>query len=458
MMPGILAGDGSLALFTDLYELSMLQAYRREGLAAPAVFSLFARRLPPQRNYLLACGLDDALRYLETVRFTEADIETLRRLGGFGDEFLDWLRGFRFTGDVYAVAEGTPVFAQEPILEVVAPIAEAQLAETFILNQVHLQTVLASKASRVVRAAAGRTVVDFGVRRMHGVDAGMKAARAFHIAGVAATSNVLGGVVYGAPVTGTMAHSYVQAHDTEQQAFRAFSALYPQTILLVDTYDTLDGVRRVIDLAREMGEAFAVRGVRLDSGDLLQLSREARALLDEAGLTTVEIFASGGLDEYEIARLVRAGAPITGFGVGTRMGVSADAPALDMAYKLTEYAGSGRMKLSAGKRLLPGRKQVFRRLDAGGMAEGDVLARGGEQLEGSPLLELVMRNGRRLDAGRVSPAQARSRARAELRRMPQRILDIEPADPGYPVELSEALQAEARAVEERVRAGVEGIG
>ena len=333
----------NFAIFTDLYELTMLQAYVEEGMEEQATFSLFTRRLPERRNYLLACGLDDVLSYLETLRFDEESLKYLASLGRFKNSFLAWLRDFRFTGDVHAIPEGTPVFANEPILEITAPIAEAQLAETFVVNQIHLQTTLASKAARVVTAARDRAVVDFGARRIHGTDAAIKAARAFYIAGVAATSNVLAGKIYGLPVTGTMAHSFVQAWDDEKDAFRSFVRLYPDTVLLVDTYDTLKGVGRVCELARELGDQFKVRAVRLDSGDLAELARRTRETLDAAGLGKVEIFASSGLDEDVIDDLVTRGAPITGFGVGTKMGVSEDAPSLDIAYKLCAYAGQGRV-------------------------------------------------------------------------------------------------------------------
>ncbi|MGH7572283.1 MAG: nicotinate phosphoribosyltransferase [Gemmatimonadota bacterium] len=445
--------DASAALLTDLYQLTMLQAYWREEMVEEAVFSLFARRLPRPRNYLLACGLDDVLHYLESMRFTPEALDYLSTFDQFSAEFLKRLERFRFTGEVHAVPEGTPVFANEPILEVIAPIPEAQLVETFIMNQVHLQTVLASKAARVVEAARGRAVVDFGLRRMHGTDAGMKAARAFHVAGVDATSNVLAGRTYGLHVTGTMAHSYVQAHDDEMDAFRAFARLYPATTLLVDTYDTLDGVRMVASLAREMGDAFTVRAIRLDSGDLVELANEARRILDGAGLERVEIFASGGLDEHEIDRMVSAGAPITGFGVGTGMGVSADAPSLDIAYKLTSYAGRGRLKLSPGKPILPGRKQVFR-VEENGHAVRDVIARAEEDLSGRALLVPVMRDGERLPAGRGDLGEARSRAREEIGRLPARIRGLEPADPPYPVGLSEALE---RYLDEVAEGAVEGV-
>jgi nicotinate phosphoribosyltransferase len=444
------AGAG-LGLFTDLYELTMLQAYVEEGMTADAVFSLFVRRLPERRNFLLACGLHTVLDYLETLRFSDDDIAYLASLGQFSDRFLAWLGDFRFTGEVHAVAEGTPVFANEPILEVTAPLPQAQLVETFVMNQIHLQTVLASKAQRVVSAARGRPVVDFGPRRMHGIDAALKAARAFHIAGVAATSNVLAGKQYGVPVAGTMAHSYVQAHDDEAAAFRAFARLYPTTVLLVDTYDTLEGVAKVVDLAKELGDRFSVRAVRLDSGDLAELARQSRKRLDDAGLERVEIFASGGLDEDEIATLLDHGAPIDGFGVGTSMGVSRDAPDLDIAYKLCEYAGKGRLKLSAGKPVLPGRKQVFRVCE-GEHAIRDVITTADDDQPGRPLLMPVMRGGRRLEAAAVDLDSAREHARGEIARLPDRVRAIAPADPPYPVEVSAALSQ----YQERVRKIVAG--
>src|SRR5262245_33810377 len=327
---------GEPALFTDLYEHTMLQAYHAEGMTDTAVFTLFVRRLPAHRNFLLACGLQSVLEYLEHLRFSDDDLAYLRSLDTFTDDFVESLRTFRFTGCVYAVPEGTPIFANEPILEIVAPMPEAQLVETYVMNQIHLQTVLASKAARVTAAARGRKVVDFGARRAHGIDAALKAARAFYVAGIDATSNVLAGKLYGIPLSGTMAHSYVQAHGFESDAFSKFAKTFPGTVLLVDTYDTLDGVRRVIDLVKST-PAITISAVRLDSGELGPLSRETRRLLDAAGLQEIGIFASSGLDEYAIAALLNAGAPIDGFGIGTGMSVSEDAPALDMAYKLSEY-------------------------------------------------------------------------------------------------------------------------
>ncbi len=434
--------DPSPALITDLYQLTMLQAYAEEHMRERAVFSLFVRRLPAGRNYLLACGLDPVLEYLESLRFDEPALAYLGSLGRFSPAFLQSLASLRFTGDVDAVPEGTPVFGGEPILEIAAPIAEAQLVETFVMNQISLQTVLASKAARVVEAAGGRRVVDFGLRRMHGTDAGLKGARVFHIAGVDATSNVAAGQVYGIPVAGTMAHSYIQAHDDEYEAFKAFARLYPETILLVDTYDTLAAIDKVVRLSREVGSGFRVSGVRLDSGDLAALAREARQRLDAAGLDGVRIFASGGLDEATIAGLVAAGAPIDGFGVGTDMGVSRDAPAVDIAYKLVEYAGRPRLKTSPGKASLPGPKQVYR-IESGGMADHDVLAGRDEPIPGRPLLRAVMRGGHRLLAGRVTLDDARAHAREELGRLPARIRALAPADPPYVVELSAALASGA---------------
>lgn len=439
-------GAVDLALLTDLYQLTMLQAYWREEMFEPSLFSLFVRRLPPSRNYLVACGIDDTLELIESLRFEGDALEWLAGREEFGREFVDWLAGWRFTGQVRALPEGMPFFANEPILEVHAPLPEAQLVETLLMNQVQLQTMLASKAARVVRAARGRAVVDFGLRRMHGIDAGLKAARAFHVAGVQSTSAVLAGRVYDVPLSGTMAHSYVQAHDSEMAAFRAFAALYPTTTLLVDTYDSIDGVRNVVRLAAELGDDFAVRAIRLDSGDLAELAAEARAVLDDAGLGAVRIFASGGLDEYEIHALLDREAPIDGFGVGTSMGVSADAPSLDIVYKLAQHGGEGRVKLSPGKPILPGPKQVFR-VERGGVAAHDVVATADEDLPGRPLLEAAMRDGR--PVRETTLEDARARARDEIARLPGRLHGLSPADPAFDVRVSPRLDALHRRVAER---------
>ena len=446
--PSSRQGDGGRgkALFTDLYELTMLRAYGELGMQETAVFSLFVRSLPRQRNFLLACGLDDLLEELETLRFAADDIAYLATLGLFPPDCLDRLSRFRFTGDVTAMAEGTPFFANEPILEIVAPMAEAQLVETLVLNQIGLQTVLASKAIRTVLAARGRPLLDFGTRRAHGFDSAIKGARAFHIAGVSATSNVLAGKTYDIPVAGTMAHSFVEASASEFAAFRNFAGLFPETTLLVDTYDTLQGIDNVIALAHDLGPAFKIHAVRLDSGDLASLARDARARLDAAGLGKVQIVASGGLDEYAVDRLMVSAAPIDMFGVGTDMSVSGDAPAIDIVYKLTEYAGTGRMKLSAQKQTLPGRKQVFREF-RDGKALRDTLARHGETAAGVPLLQPVMRQGRRLAAARPL-AEIRSQVRDSVAALPAALHSLAPADQVYDVAISPALAAYEREVRE----------
>jgi nicotinate phosphoribosyltransferase len=432
-----------------LYELTMLRSYFEEGMEGRATFSLFVRQLPESRNFLLACGLDDVLHYLERFSFTPALLEQLDELALFPGDLLDRLSRLRFTGDVRALPEGTPCFAGEPLLEVSAPLPEAQIVETFLLNAVHLQTLIASKAVRVVHAAAGRQVVDFGLRRTQGADAGLKGARAMYVAGIEATSNVLAGRAYGIPVAGTMGHSFIQAHGDELDAFRAFVRVYPRTILLVDTFDTFQGIEKVIRLAHELGDRFQVRGIRLDSGDLLELSKAARARLDKAGLSQVEIFVSGGLDEQEIERLLSRGAPIQGFGVGTAMAVSSDAPSLDVVYKLVSYQGEGRLKLSPGKELLPCAKQIFR-LEENGVAARDVVARFDETLPGRPLLAPVMRAGRRLSAPE-SLDRIRAREREEIGRLPAALRRLSRAEPAYLVQPSEALLDERDRLFARLR-------
>lgn len=433
-----MAGE-STGLFCDLYELTMARAYLREGLLGTAVFDLFVRRLPPRRNYLVACGQGDALAAIESFRFGPDAIGYLRSLGLFDEEFLSWLRGFHFLGQVRAVPEGTVVFAGEPIMEVEAPLPEAQVLETVVLNVVQFETLVASKASRVVAAAGGRPVVDFGMRRLHGADAAVLAARASYVAGVGATSNLLAGLRHGIPVSGTMAHSYVQAHEQEIDAFRSFTRTYPQATLLVDTYDTQSGVMNVVRLARELPADLRPAAIRIDSGDLSGLAREARKVLDEAGLRDVRIIASGDLDEDVIARL-GPDAPIDAFGVGTRMGVSADMPMLDAVYKLVAYEGRGVVKLSAGKETWPGAKQVFRDM-TGGVAAGDVIACRDEVLPGEPLLRTVMSGGVRTPAGQAPLADARARAAREVASLPAAVRGLDPARPGYLVRRSPGLDA-----------------
>ncbi len=442
--------DKGLGLFTDLYELTMLQAYFEQAMEAEAVFSLFVRRLPRRRNFLLACGLETLLAQLEQLRFEPEELEYLASLGKFRDPFLEWLADLRFRGEVHAVAEGTPIFANEPILEVVASLPEAQLIETLVMNQIHLQTVLASKAVRLVEAAGGRPVVDFGARRMHGLDAAVKAGRAFHIAGIASTSNLLAGRYYGVPVSGTMAHSYIQAYASEALALEDFARLYPGTILLVDTYDSLEGIGRVIELVGRLGDEVKISAVRLDSGDLDHLSKTGRRMLDEAGLEDIEIFASGGLDEDKIHELLAGGAPIDGIGVGSSMGVADDAPVLDIAYKLAAYAGEGRLKLSSGKPILPGRKQVFRQAQDG-FYTGDVIGCATEDHPGQALLSRVMENGRRVAARTTELDALRKGCREQLERLPAHIRQIGPADPPYPVETSAALERHQQSVARKMQ-------
>src|SRR5262245_8377989 len=434
-MTSLWVDDSNAALLTDLYELNMAQSYFDEGMNDDAVFDLFIRRLPPNRNYLIACGLEHVLHYLESLTFSEQAIDYLRSINHFSDAFLESLRQFRFKGDVYAVPEGTVIFANEPFIEVVAPLPQAQIIETFLMNQVQLATLAASKAARIVSAAEGRTVVDFGARRMHGADAAIKQPRAFYIAGVGFTSNVLAGELWGIPVSGTMAHSYVLAFDSEIEAFRRFLKAYPTAILLIDTYDINVGVEHVIQLAGEMGSEFRASGVRLDSGDLAKHARDVRLRLDAAGLQQVKIFVSSDLDEYEIRRFVSTGVPINGFGVGRNLATSSDMPVLDTAYKLVEYAGRPKMKLSESKANLPGRKQLFRE-KAAGKFERDVVGLMGEpDLAGEPLLLKVMDQGRRTRIAESLEA-CRERCMNQGSALPDGLMSLDKAEPGYPVELS----------------------
>lgn len=445
------AADDDIALLTDLYELTMVQAYWAESMHDTATFSLFSRRLPKNRNFLLAAGINEALALVEKLRFSAGAIEYLKSQKVFQPEFLKWLLDWKFRGDIWALPEGTPFFENEPLLEVSAALPEAQLLESLLMNQVHLPTLLASKAARVALAAKGRTVIDFGLRRMHGIDASLKAARAFYLAGIDATSNVLAGRRYGIPIAGTMAHSYVEAYDRELDAFRDFAAVYEEPVLLIDTYDVAEGARNVIRLAQELDSPKRIRGVRIDSGDLGSLARMVREMLDEAGLNEIQIFVSGGLDEDEIERLVRGSFPIDGFGVGTSMGVSEDAPALDVAYKLTAYAGTGRLKLSSGKATLPCRKQVFRRFALEGQATGDSITRFEEEASGEPLLAPVMKNGKRTGPSMESLETSRERAQRMIGQLPAAIRELTPAEPAYPVEVSTSLEEARREIIERLK-------
>jgi nicotinate phosphoribosyltransferase len=437
------------ALLLDLYQLTMAQSYIHEGMHdRPATFSLFLRHLPPGWGYLVAAGLEDVLAYLETFSFAGDELAYLEETGLFTSAFLDHLGGLRFRGDVRAMPEGTLFFPHEPVVEVRAPVIQAQLVETLVLNEVHFQSLIAAKAARCVDAAGGRTLVDFSLRRTHRGAAGLRVARSSYVAGFDSTSNVLAGKLYGIPVAGTMAHSYVECFDLEVDAFRAFGHAYPdRSILLVDTYDTVEGTRRAATVGRELASAgHRLAGVRLDSGDFVALARRARAILDEAGLHDAIVFASGNLDEAELARLIAAGAPIDGFGIGSRLGTAADAPYLDMAYKLVEYDGRPALKLSAGKATLPGAKQVFR-CSADDQFAYDILALAGD--DPSPgaeaLLRPVMAGGRRLvDA---SLAEARERCTQQRVALPERhrLLESSP----YEVRVADSVGAlRDRAVED----------
>jgi nicotinate phosphoribosyltransferase len=402
------------ALVTDLYELNMAASYLRRDMTAPATFSLFVRSLPPERGFLVASGLERCLRYLETFGFDDDDLRYLGSVG-FDDRALEDFAGLRFEGDVRAVPEGRVVHGEEPLLEVTAPIPIAQIAESYLLNQITLHTTIASKAARYVVAAQGRDLVDFALRRTHGVEAADAVARASAIVGFAATSNVGAARRLGLRVAGTMAHSFIEAFPSEDDAFRAFAEDHPhRTTFLVDTYDTRNGVRNAIGIARSLGLTREV-GVRLDSGDLDRLAREARAELDAAGLTAARIFASGGLDEHEVAELVRGGAPVDAFGIGTQLGVSADVPYLDTVYKLVEYDGQPTMKLSTAKVSAPGAKQVWR----GPGDSGDLLGLANEAAPDGwePLLEPAMVEGKRL-APSPSIEELRGRFDADLAAVP----------------------------------------
>jgi nicotinate phosphoribosyltransferase len=429
------------ALFVDLYEVTMAQAYLARGVHGTAVFETSFRRLPACRSYALAAGVEDVLDFLEAFHFSKDDIEYLRALELFSNEFLAQLSRVHFTGDVWAVPEGTPVFPNEPIVQVIAPLVEAQLVETYVLNQVHFQSVVASKAARVVEASRGRAVIDFGSRRAHGTDAALKAARAGFLAGVAGTSNLLAARRYAIPAFGTMGHSFIQAFDDESAAFAAFAQLYPGTTLLIDTYDTLRGIDDVIGLASRLGERFDVRAIRLDSGDLASLSKTARARLDAAGLHRVQIVASSGLDEYGVAALLAVDSPIDAFGVGTRLVVSEDAPTLDMVYKLVSYDGAARTKLSAEKAVYPGRKQVFRRNEQG-VSCADTIGQHAEDLSGEPLLVPVMKNGVRV-SGRVTSLQdLRRGAREQVEALPSELRRLEGCSWSYPVSISHRVASD----------------
>jgi nicotinate phosphoribosyltransferase len=437
----------SSLLLTDLYQLTMLQGYVEQGMEEQATFEFFVRKLPPTRNFLLAAGLEQTLSFLENLRFTPEELEWLNGCGLFRRALVDYLEKLHFTGDVHAMPEGTVFFPDEPIVRITATLPQAQLVETRLINLLHFQTLIASKAARSVLVAPGKLLVDFGLRRAHGAEAGLLAARASYLAGFSGTSAVQAAPLFGIPIYGTMAHSFVQAHEDETAAFERFAyANADNVVLLIDTYDTEAGAAKVVSLAPRLREkGIAIQGVRLDSGDLAEHARKVRRILDDGGLSDAVIFASGNLDESSVRQLVAAQAPIDGFGIGTRMDTSADAPYLDCAYKLEEYAGRARRKRSEGKATWPGRKQVYRRYDADGRMCSDVLTLEDDLQEGEPLIQPVMRAGKRLHA--AAPLVAlREHAHNQLMRLPKGLRMLE-RGPDYPVQVSSALRNLANAVD-----------
>jgi nicotinate phosphoribosyltransferase len=448
--------EENMSMFTDLYELTMCASYFDNHKLQPATFDLFIRRLPPNRSYFLFAGLEQVLRFLENMKFNDQHLAYLREKG-FNEEFLRYLKTFKFTGEVYAASEGSVVFPNEPLIRITAPIIEAQLVETFLLNTINLQTMIATKASRVVQAAQGRVVVEFGLRREHGIDAGMKVARSTYIAGCAGTSNVLAGMTYGIPTFGTMAHSFIMSYSKEIDAFRAFAKTFPEkSTLLIDTYSDLSGAEKAAVVAKELEKQGAkLVGVRLDSGDLAGTSKKVRAILDAKGLQYVTIFASGDLDEFKISDLLAKKACIDAFGVGTKMGTSADYPYIDVIYKLSETMnGKGEfspiMKLSEGKITLPGRKQVYRHKSSKGFYNHDLVALEDEKVEGNyqPLLVKVMENGKILNEP-PSLSEIRATAAENLMHLPARYKKLTNLQ-AYPVKLSHALNSLINKLERRI--------
>ena len=412
-------------LTTDLYELNMVQAYLDRGEDKEAVFEFFVRRLPPRRGFLLAAGLEDVVTYLETLRFSPSEIDWLKSTKRFRANLIDYLAGLRFTGDVHAIPEGSVCFPNEPLIRITAPLPMAQFVETRLINILHFQTMIASK--------------DFGLRTAHGAEAGLFSAHASYIAGFASAANVLAGEHYGIPVVGTMAHSFVQVHDNEMTAFENFARARPEgVVLLIDTYDTEAGARKVVELAPKLkADGVAIRGVRIDSGDLASMARKVRDILDAGGLKDVIILVSGGINEDVLQTMMAAKAPIDGFGIGVNLDASIDAPSLDCAYKLQEYDGKPRRKLSEGKATWPGRKQVWRSYGADKLMRGDILSLEKDSQAGETLIAPVMRGGKRLAPG-PTLTQIREHAARELAKLPEPLRKLE-TGVEYPVQISKAL-------------------
>lgn len=432
-------------LLTDLYQFTMMQSYLDHGLEDTAVFEFFVRKLPAARNFLMAAGLAQVVDFLETLRFSADELAWLESTGRFKQSLLDYLAGLRFSGEVHAMAEGTLFFPDEPILRLIAPLPVAQLVESRIINLLQFETLIASKAARMRLAAPQALLVDFGLRRAHAGEAGLLAARAGYLAGLSGTATVLAGQAFDIPVFGTMAHSYIEAHDDEALAFEHFALSHPgDVVLLIDTYDTEAGAQKVVDVAARLHDkGIRIKAVRIDSGDLAKHARRVRRILDQGGLTQTGIFASGNLDEYQLDEFIRGGAPIDGFGIGTRMDVSSDAPYLDCAYKLQEYAGTPRRKRSEGKRTWAGRKQVYRHYDEHERLHYDCLTTLDDTQPGRALIQPVMREGRLL---RALPElkQARDYAMGELQRLPPALKALETAAHPCRVDIAEALKAITR--------------
>ena len=436
----------SSPLLADLYQFTMLQSYLEQGMEEIAVFELFVRKLPPGRNFLVAAGLEQVIEFLENLRFSPEELDWLATR--FPPHVIRYLAQFRFDGDVHAMPEGTIFFPNEPILRITAPMPQAQLVESRIINLLHFQTLIASKAARSVLIARDKLLVDFGMRRAHGAEAALLAARASYLAGFSGTATVLAGSMYGIPLFGTMAHSFIQAHQNESEAFEHFARSHSNnTILLIDTYDTEAAARKVVALAHKLiADRITIQGVRLDSGDLAAHAHNVRQILDTDGMRNTTIFASGNLDEYKLHALLSAQAPINGFGIGTALDISIDAPSLDCAYKLQEYAGKARRKHSEGKATWPGRKQVYRSYGSNGCIAGDVIAlEDGDPQPGEALIQSVMRAGKRLHS--KPPLTAlRDQTLENYRRLPAAMTSLGPS-PTYPVTISNGLKALADQVD-----------
>jgi nicotinate phosphoribosyltransferase len=437
-------------LLTDLYQLTMLQGYIDHDMHGEAVFEFFIRNMPESRNFFVSAGLETILEFLDECRFSDEELSYLEGTGRFTEGLLQYLREFRFKGDVHALPEGTIFFPNEPVIRIMAPLPEAQLIESRIINIIHFQSLIATKAARCYLAAEGKaSLIDFGLRRTHGAEAGLFAARASYIAGFTGTATVIAEPLYGIPIFGTMAHSFIEAQKNEKEAFINFAFSNPGNVtLLIDTYDTLKGAKKVVETAKFLKKrGIKVNAVRLDSGDLAELSRKVRTILDDGGLKDVHIFVSGNLDEFMIRDLFKKGAPIDGFGVGTRLDTSADMPYFDCAYKLTEYGGEPKLKKSEGKATLPGPKQVFRTYEGSVMSK-DIITIDKDTRDGTPLLRQFMKKGKRL--GEPRPLEEiKKHALHEYETLPPELTSLEKSDP-YPVEISDELARLRKKVEEKL--------